>query len=284
VEVWTLRGCGLIAGGTLRSIPSGSNEQAASEARDPSSALPVPGQPIGIGKPERPSLDEVLAAGKHDLVPIAARYLQEASKEEVMALAEAWEFKVGVATPRIVWKLMLARQLDFDPMLALNSAAKLGQRNYEPYVYQTWAAKDLAAALEDAEADPGRLLKHVIGATARQNMPLALKLVERYPDVPGLSRVVLSEMAKSDPLTALKFAEEIANDRQRDAAVTGVIQVWGETSSGDVFRQIESMDVSAIQRISRHREATSLGILSERFEGETRPPSSPVARTFERNR
>ena len=205
------------------------------------------------GEKPRPKLEDVLRARDSNLVAIAARFLIAADRDEVSALADAWKFEVNDNVTAYAWKLLLARMTEFDPDIALNMAVKLRKLPRQPYleafVYDTWAAKDLTGAVLRAQQMPDPRLRWIIKQVVRQDIALALELVEQNPDNTLLRAAMTEEWAKTNPQAALEAASELPGTLRRQKAVARVLGAWGEHDPDGALAQIDLLELTKSQRI-----------------------------------
>lgn len=217
----------------------------------------------------RPSLEDVLSAEGSEQLNLLARFLPEATLDEVELIADAWEFTVDAKkSPQFAWKLLLARWLDLDPEGAFVVGEEIDKTLsywFNRYLCQTWAAKDLEAALAFAESDAEKYLLAMIPEIARQDINRALLLVNDYPDITGLAGPVLQRLAKSDPLAALEKAGALADTKSYPGLMKRILSTWMKSDPDAVLDYWNTSSLTDRQRRAM-REPLIRSIMAEQPE------------------
>lgn len=177
---------------------------------------------------------------------MVARYLRGAPLDEIVALAEAWEFDAARA-PVVAWKLVLACWVEQDAPGALEAARRIGGKEaaLELFALRTWVEVDPAGAVAVAEQEPVRMLAAIIGIVAKGDMAVALGVIERYPGEEALVLPVLKALAESDPRAAVARAESIPEAGLRKKALAAVAAVWAKGDPSAALAWLEAGDGEA---------------------------------------
>ena len=209
----------------------------------------TPERPLSFS---RPGLDELLTARRDEVFSISGKFVTHASADELLALAEAWQFKVNRSnSPQNAWMLLLGRLVAFDPETALELGQQLKANGHHDdfagFILRTWFALDPMPALAHAKTDPHRLLPLIVKEVARRDMTLALKLLDGHPSISKMARTVLPELAKTDPLGAVGRAEAITDVRARDRTLRTLVFSWAKRDPDAALAYIANLDRPTLQ-------------------------------------
>lgn len=153
----------------------------------------------------RPTLAQVLQAEGFEQWHLLVRFLPTATLSDLQSLAKGFGGYAWAPLPSAKWKMVLKRWIELDPEAAVSQARRLDPRGMHRLVddvWAMWAAIDYPTAVAEAKMHP-EAAQAMSSEIAKRDLPYAISLVERWPEMRWLSEKVLTRLAATEPDEAL---------------------------------------------------------------------------------